>query len=247
MKKYFVFLVLLSLILLTSCSREKLEIVEENVANNYISLLGDNTVFKQLIDTNAKLVEKEQKEYVRIETKISKFKIADDFLSFYYSNGKDYEVKPNIINENDYGCAYFDIELNDSSYYIYDVGYSIINGGEKVFDEIFIPSKNDSSKFSYSKKLDVDFRSNFRWEINEVLFNNKEFIMFYVDIISDKKFDKDFIFEVYTTNGIMNPKVYYTNNDKRIYILLDKNEVYEELKLRYQFVKIDLFYGLYTR
>jgi len=234
------------LMLFSSCSNENIEIIQKDIADYYLGI-DDDTLFVQYVSMDINIIDKEDKKYLRFEANISKGKLFNgNKFVFRYEKGLEIVKLNGLYTNLDEGCyVYADLELDDKEYYITNVGYYLDEPywGENVYEHIYVPRRTNLSKFSYFKLLDVEFKSNFRWNVNKILLNGKESYMFYVDIVTDKKFDKKFEFEV-ATDGIKYLEPYYTNNDKRMYIILEPNIRYHLIKLKYEYVSINLFYDL---
>ena len=239
----FIFLLPILLFSFISCSKDKITIIAEDIGDYYEGI-DPFIIYSQSITMEAKIVKENDKSYLRFEGHISKGKLlsGNEFV-FYYDKDNERVTLNGTKTNLDEGCLiYANLELEDSEYYITNVGYYLIfpYDGECIYHYIYVPSKNNVSRFSFTKVLDVDFKKNLKWNLNKISLNDKICYMVYVDIVGEKSFDKKFSFEIYN-DGIYYPEVKYTNNDKRVYIILEPNMNYLRIDLKYEFVSIQLF------
>ena len=190
MKKIFATVLLILLCLLSSCGKEvEYDVVDENIAE-VCTGIGDNTMFVQYYTLDSYISEHNDKKYLRLEAKFNEknyYHNSDTLYFTYYKDNSYTELMSIYENHTDYSILYAEIELTNESYYIYQVGYYDPNPSdyEKVYDEIFVPSKDNASNFFKHECQNYNFRKNFKWNVNKVKNNENTYYILYIDIITD--------------------------------------------------------------
>lgn len=246
--KRLLLIILLPILLLvfTSCANDNIKIIAQDIGDYYEGI-DAFTIYSQDITMNAKIVKEDDKAYLRLEGNISEWQLlsGNEFVFHYERDFKRY-IKEGIKINLDVGCyIYADIELDDTEYYITNIGYylNFVYDCEYIYQNMYVPSKNDISKFSYSTFSETEFKKTIKWNINKISLNDNICYMFYVDSLTDKKFHNRFRFEIYR-DGVYYPEVKFTNNNKRIYIILEPNKKYYQINIRYEYMCTKLFGNL---
>ena len=243
--KRLLLIILLPILLLvfTSCANDNIKIIAQDIGDYYEGI-DAFTIYSQDITMNAKIVKEDDKAYLRLEGNISEWQLlsGNEFVFHYERDFKRYNIE-GIKTNLDVGCyIYTDIELDDSEYFITSVGYYIDYpyDGEYVCQNMYVPSKNDTSKFAYTTVPETEFKKSIKWNLNKIKLNDKICYMVYADSLTNKNFDKRYKFELYL-DGIYYPEIKYTNDNKRMYIILESNKEYYKINLRFEYMCIDLF------
>ena len=233
---------LIILLVFTSCSKDEITIIAKDIGEYYEGI-DPQRIYLQNFTMDAKIVEEDGKAYLRFELNISKgiFLEGTKIVFRYLKGFKQYTIEGNK-KIFEVGCySYADIELDDSEYFITSVGYYIDYpyDGEYMYQNMYVPSKNDTSKFAYTTEPVTEFKKSIKWNLNKIKLNDNIYYIIYVDSLTNKNFDNRYKFELYL-DGIYYPEIKYTNDNKRMYIILEPNKNYYRINLRFEYTCVDL-------
>ena len=238
-----IFLLLL-LVLLVSCSNNKLDIVEENIGDSLNPNYSTYFLYQNL-EVNCNLIDANDSHYIRFSVKTpyaNELKTSQNVFFVYVQDLNELTVEANHELYDDYSLEYYDIEINKDKTFIYNVSFSIDEPSNLyvVYDSIFVNNNKDNISLTISENLNYSFAKNFKWNINKVKFEDKIYYMFYVENVSNNKFNRNFKFLLEDNNGIEYKNVEYIN-DKKFYILLEDGSYIYQVELIYDYTKVTVF------